>query len=276
MKETIKSKGETIVQAREELLKKLPEKSFILKRSEFSPWKPSYETGFCLADSIEKAVEDAKKQLPDAFGIRGDIVPELKNNTHVLIPVLVKAENNWQSKYRAEEYLKNSYFPNAGHGVAEYHYEVISNELAQKGFKGIFGAGKQEDTYKVTFYMKPEIRLRYSMWHYIITEITDDPELAGQQLITFSRRGSYDSEGIKRLVLQGVDINFCDKNGKNALIYSSECKDPDLIQYLIENGIDINHCDNDGRNALFYSYNDYKISRLLIDNGIDFKKTDNI
>ncbi len=275
MKETIKVKGETIEQARTELMRKIPEGTFVLKRTEFNPWKPTYETGYCMADTVEEAIEDSKKQLPDPFGIKGEIIPELKSNTHIMIPVLVKAENDWQSKFRAEEYIKNKYFCNAGHGVAEFHYKVTGNEIEQKGFKGLFGAGKQEDTYKVTFYMKPEIRLRYSMWPHIIAEITDSKVVAEQQLIKYSQRGSYDSKGIRELVSRGIDINYSDTKGKNALIYSSECKDTEMILFLIENGIDINHCDNDGRNALFYSYDNYQITKLLIDKGIDFKKTDN-
>ncbi len=276
MKDTIELRGETIEQVRKEFSKKILQGVFVLKITEFNPWKSVFDTGFHSADSVEEALELAKSKLPEPFKIKGQVTYEIKSGTHVMMPVLVKADSRYSAEFRAEEYIKNKYFSHANFGIAKSYYKILSNEIEQIGSKGLFGVGKQEDTYKVTFYLKPEIALKYSLWPYIMAEITDEIEVANEQFLQYCKFGSYDKEGAKRLISQGVDINCTDKQGKNALMYSIELRDKEIIEFLIANGININHCDHDGRNALFYySEADYNNIQYLIEKGIDYKKVDN-
>ena len=239
MRKTIKVRAETLEQAKKIFNKKMTENVFLLKIVyESRAYKT--DTGYYLGDTVEKAIESAKAKLPDPYFIKGEVVPELKANTNIKVPVLVKAEGEWSAKYRAEDYIKNRFFPDAGFGVAEHYYIVIDKQLTKKGFKGVFGIGKQENTYTVTFFIKPRIRLKYSMWSYIVAEITDDVGILNETMIKYANKGWF---------------------GK--------------VVDLIEQGADINYCNEDGRNVLFYSCHDYEISKLIIDKGIDFRKKDN-
>jgi hypothetical protein len=244
MKKTVKFRADTLEEAKTKFKEEISENVFVLKTiNEFGTYKPTYDTGFSMGDTVEEAIESAKKRLPDPYFIKGEVVPELEANTNVRVPVIVKADSEWSAKSRADDYIKNRFFPNAGFGEAKLNYAVVDNQLTKKGFKGVIGIGKQEDTYTVTFFIKPKVKLKYSMWSYIVAEITDEIRLANNKLLELAQYGSFDSKGIEHLISQGVDINYCDANG---------------------------------RNVLFYSCHDYKISKFLIDKGVDFRKTDNV
>jgi len=272
----MKVRAETLEQAKKKFEEEISNNVFVLKIIEFNSYKPTYDTGFSMGETVEEAIESAKKRLPDPYFIKGEVVPELEADTNIRVPVLVKAENEWSARYSAEEYIKNRFFPNAGYGVAKLGFAIIDNQLTKKGLKGVFGVGKQEDTYTVTFLIKPNVTLKYSMWSYIVAEITDDIYLANKKLLELAKYGSFDSQGIEHLISRGVDINYCDENGRNVLFYS--CRhNYNISKLLIDKGADYRKTDNDGDNILTYCLrNDYevhdKIREFLNDNGIEQDK----
>jgi hypothetical protein len=270
MKKTIKVRAETLEKAKKKFKEEIPNNVFILKIiDEFGTYKPNYDTGYSIGDTVEEAIAIAKEKLPDPYFIKGEVVPELEANTNIRVPVLIKANSDWQAKYIAEDYIKNRFFPNAGFGVAEHYYLVIDNQMTQKGFKGVFGVGKQEDTYTVTFFIKPKVTLKYSMWSYIVAEITDDNDILNGTMIKCAKKQRLDE--VKKLIEQGADINYCDKDGRNALFYI--CHDFKISKLLIDKGIDFRKNDNNGDNILTYCQrNDcvvhYNIGKFLEKNGI--------
>lgn len=238
MKKTIKMRAETLEQARKKFKKEIPENVFVLKTiDEFGGYQPTYDTGYLIGDSVEDLIEDAKARLPDPYFIKGEVVPEIKQGTNQYLQFNIQAENEWSAEY----YIKKNWWhlTYKSHEFDEYKNTIISVELAKKGFKGVFGLGKIMDTYKVNVFVKPQVMLKYSMWSYIVAEITDDMDILNSTMIKCAKKQRIDE--VKSLIEQGADINYCDKNG---------------------------------RNVLFYSCNDYKISKLLIDKGIDYRKAD--
>lgn len=263
MKKTIKVRAETLEQARNKFKKEIPEDVFILRIiSEFGTYKPIYDTGYFMGDTVEEAIKSAKEKLPDPYFIKGEVVPELEANTNIKVPILIKAESDWQAKYTAESFIENQFFPNAGFGVAKLYYTVINNQLTKRGFKGVFGIGKQEDTYKVTFLIKPKITLKYSFWSHIVAEITDDKDILNGTMIKYAKKQWFDE--VKRLIEQGADINFCDKDGRNSLFYSYH--DFEISKFFLDKGIDFRKIDKSGDNILTYCLrNDYHVEHKLRD-----------
>lgn len=276
MKKTIKVRTESLEQARTNFKEEIPENIFVLDIiTEYGSYKPIYDTGYSIGDTVDEAIESAKKGLPDPYSIKGEVVPELKPGTNIKVPVLVKADSEWFAKHRAEDYFKNKFFPNSGFGVAELSYSIIDTNLTQSGFKGVFGVGKQEDTYTVTFLIKPYVKLKYSMWSYIVAEITDDIYLANKKLLEFAKYGSFNLKGIERLISQGVDINFADEHGRNVLFYS--CHDYEISKLFIDKGVDYRKTDTMEDNILTYCFrNSYRIHDKIIafleTNGIERDK----
>ncbi len=73
-------------------------------------------------------------------------------------------------------------------------------------------------------------------------------------------------ESVKKYIKGGIDINICDKNGNNALVYASTNNKTEIVKELIKAGIDINS--NNGCALRAVSQNGLdKIVEILLDSG---------
>jgi hypothetical protein len=264
MKKTIKVKGNSLQDVREKYKKELPDGIFLLHYNEWDSFER--KTEFYRDSSVEKATEKAKNSIPAYYDVMEILKIEVDEYKDRLINV--QAINELDARLRVENHYR---------GQNHYNFSVIAVQLIKKGFSGIMGIGKIENTYQVQVYDYPNVRIIYKTWAGIVAEITDEVEIANRKFFEYVQYGSFDKEGFKRLLSQGVDVNCHDENGKNALFYLSDSIiDDDIsntMRFFIEKGIDINHCDNMGRNILFQSCHIYNISKFLIDKGIDYRKT---
>lgn len=268
MKKTIKVEADTLAQARDKFEIELAKGAFILKKNEYDAFdtQTEYHTG----QSGEDAVEKAKKELAP-FSIKGDLIPELEKGTNIYIPVNVQADSEWSAKIQVKSYIEDEYFryKNFGYGVAEYYYSIESIVLIKKGFNGVFGVGKTENTYQVNVYIKANVRILYKTWAVIEAEITDDINIANKRFLKCAKDGI--TSEVENLLSQGIDINYCDKNGRNALF--NACHDYNISNFLIEKNIDFRKIDNLGNNILTYCLRNnkhahYQIKEFLEENGV--------
>jgi len=266
MKKTIKIKGKSLQHVREKYKKELADGTFVLHYNEWDSFKE--KTGFYRDSSIEKATEKAKNSIPGYHDVMEILNIEAEEYKDELINV--QAINESDARFKVENYYKEKNY---------YNVSIIAVQLIKKGFSGIMGIGKIENTYQVKVYNYPNVRIIYKTWARIEAEITDEIEIANRSFLKYVQYGSFDREGFNRLLSQGININCHDQNRKNALFYLSDYKvDNDIsdtMRFFIKKGIDINHCDNKGRNVLFQTCHIYKISKFLIDKGINYRKTDN-
>jgi hypothetical protein len=240
MERTLKVKDETLQLAGEKLKKDLPKGAFILKRNEHNALH-SHTTGCYGGESVEHAIEKAKKDLPDSFMLKGDVAYEIEKGTNIYIPVNVQAKDEWTAEQRVKSYIEDKYFYNKGFEAKKASYKIHDIQLLKKGFKGVFGVGKTENTYLVKVYIIAWVTIKYNTWAVVEADITDEIDIANSTFINYAKNKIYSE--VDSLVAQGVDINYFDENGRNALFYV---------------------CDN------------YKISKMLLNKGIDFRKTDNL
>ena len=238
MKKSIKVRAETLKKAREKFETELPQGAFILKKNEYDASES--ETRMYGGESVDEAIENAKAELPAPFFVKGNVVPVIKEGTNLFIPVNVKAETEWSAETRVKTYIEDKYFYNTGYEAKRASYTVKNVELLKQGFKGVFGIGKTENTYQATVYINAWLTLNYNTWAVIEAEITDDKSYAERKMLQYAKDS--DTENFMNILSQNVDVNCCDK---------------------------------DGRNALFHFCDNHKYSKLLVKSKIDFRKTDN-
>ena len=87
-----------------------------------------------------------------------------------------------------------------------------------------------------------------------------------------------DIEKVKKLIKKGADVNFINRDGNTALIYS--INNINIMNFLIKKGADVNFqtINNDGWTPLllagFYNkigyFDNYNILKLLIDSGANW------
>ena len=269
MKKTIKVKAETLETARVKFEKELPQGAFILKKNEYDTFDS--ETAYFTGESVDDAIEKIKKELPIPFNIKGDLIPEIENGTNIYIPVKVQADSELSAELQVKIYIEDEYFryKNFGFGVAKHYYSIKSIQLNKKGFNGVFGVGKTENSYQVNVYINANVRIKYKTWAVVEAEITDEINIANKRLFKYAKDGA--PSEVENLVLQGVDVNYCDADGRNALFYL--CSNYKISQLLIDKGIDSLKSDNSGDNILTYCLRNnchaaYKIREFLEKNGI--------
>lgn len=270
MEKNIKVRAESLEQARQKFEEELPKGSFILKKYEYDTFDT--QTHWYMGDSFDDAIEMAKEELPDPYMIKGDVIPELEKNTDLDIPVNIKADAEWSAEGRVKSYIEDRReFYSGGYG--EEFYRIRFTLLTKKGFKGVFGIAKTENTYQVNIYIKAKGRIKYSRWAVIEAEITDEINVANERFLKYAKEYDTDYDAIKSLVSQNIDINYCDPAGRNALFYF--CYNDEISQYLIDKGIDFKKIDSDfGDNVLSYCLrNDKSVAhqthQFLIKNGIE-------
>lgn len=81
------------------------------------------------------------------------------------------------------------------------------------------------------------------------------------------------------LIDHGANINYCNKEGDNALLFLSRRPDSeDLIKYLLDNDVDVDQVNEDGYTALMVaiSYGNEDIVKLLVKNGADVNATTSV
>lgn len=88
-----------------------------------------------------------------------------------------------------------------------------------------------------------------------------------------------DSEGIKLLVCGGLSkaaLNFCDNNGRTALVLACIYGYKDSMRYLLEAGADVSYPDEWGRTSLMYasSKGDVELVQLLLNYNADVNQKD--
>lgn len=81
----------------------------------------------------------------------------------------------------------------------------------------------------------------------------------------------YDIERMKKLINEGIDVNFRSKSGTTNLIFAAFCGYLDVVQLLLDNGADPNLQNNEGNTALMRAaYRGHiEIVRLLLEKGAD-------
>ena len=74
---------------------------------------------------------------------------------------------------------------------------------------------------------------------------------------------------ILELIKNGVDLNFCDENGKTPLIRACMKEDLDILKILIKHTDRIDHEDKSKHTALYYAtkLNNIKAVEILVQNG---------
>lgn len=81
---------------------------------------------------------------------------------------------------------------------------------------------------------------------------------------------------IKLLLVAGMQINFKDRYGVNALMLASKAKQVAIVRFLLVNGAEVNEYDNDGWSPLFYAVNanDIPTVKVLLEYKADINKVD--
>jgi len=76
------------------------------------------------------------------------------------------------------------------------------------------------------------------------------------------------------LLDKGADVNAEDKDGKTALMVASDRGRLEVLKLLLVKGADVNTKDKDGKTALMVVSNNPEVAKLLLDNGADVNAKD--
>lgn len=81
---------------------------------------------------------------------------------------------------------------------------------------------------------------------------------------------TFDVQLFERLVSLGANINTLNKSGESVVFYAVKQPNIELVKRLIELGANIHLKNNFGNNILHYACNDFKLSELLLDHGVEW------
>lgn len=70
---------------------------------------------------------------------------------------------------------------------------------------------------------------------------------------------SADKKAIKKLILQDVDLNVMDQNGRTPIFIACKSGHADFVELLANNGADVNHHDNRGFTPISVAVQNCKI-----------------
>ncbi|RDD39703.1 Protein phosphatase 1 regulatory subunit 12B [Trichoplax sp. H2] len=90
----------------------------------------------------------------------------------------------------------------------------------------------------------------------------------------FAAVSAFDETEVKRLLKQGVDIDYCNNDGLTALHQSCMDGNDEMVSLLVENGADVNICDFEGWTPLIAasSLGHIDIARYLLEHKADISK----
>jgi hypothetical protein len=70
-------------------------------------------------------------------------------------------------------------------------------------------------------------------------------------------------ELVQKRIMMGLDINYIDRNGENALNAACQRQEYKIIKLLLQSGADPNSVDGNGRNAFQIAYGKGKVTAIL-------------
>lgn len=255
MKNKLKLKAETLSEAKEKLDKEIPPGFFLIALKIFKPAKLNKRAS---ADTIEEALDEAKKQILDeVINIKENVVR--KPYTDV---INIYAFNEEESRRAAVDKKAEA-------------VRIVRVEMVEKGSRGFLGFWERPNAYSIELFYKAIVEVDCMEYAEISAEITDNKDLANKNILVHSEEGNY--QLVKILLQQGVDIHACNNNEATALILSAFNGHSKVSNLLIDNGVDVNKKDRGGFNALMVACEcanaDIELVKRLIDLGVDVNAT---
>ena len=199
------------------------------------------------ANTTEKAFAFAAKKLPEQSTLdRKEILRDPSISHHEIAAF----DEKEAVKLISEQYNRK-------------HIKIQAVKRVKKGNKGFLGIGKTKPRYAVEVFHRAKVAVFYNLLPKIEACITNDRMVAEFSFLAKAKDG--DLDGVRHLVEQGIDINFCEDDGATALIISIWNGHPDISRFLIEHGIDLHKKDHGGFDALMVACESHDVGIGLIE-----------
>jgi hypothetical protein len=257
MQNKLEITAKTLGEAKDKMFKEIPSGCFLISWKEI---KPSQLTKKASADTVDEAINKAKKEIPvSAMNLKENIIcpprKDIVESTAFDVEQAKRLAVNEQSEA----------------------VNVTRVDLVKKGSSGLMGFGKKPGVYNVELFYQARVEINYETPAKIIAQITDNKQTAAEKYLDYAEKG--DCAMVEFLLKQGVDINARNKNGATALIVSAFAGNHKVAIFLIDQGIDINCPDNGGFTALMVASEctkaDKEVVKKLIERGANVNAVSN-